>query len=299
MEKENLQLYLDGIPLRKIAFEKKSSASTIGRQTTRQLKKLPDNFLITKRYCGSFNGYLVFDGKYVHVRGYPRGAAFLWGVDFLTHDIPHCQLAPSENYLACAEYFYRLRELDYPLRLLICDDNDAIIRAVRDVYPAVTVQLCNNHYLENIRRDLNVRSSEHYQHFFLLIEQIFHQHLNLVAYSRTLSAIYKQYSYEPKAVRWIGDMIRRQSLLLAYHQFPRSPNTTNLIEAYNSHLEGRLHSLKGFQSFAGARLWLNGYVLRRRLKTLTDCGGYFKPLNGKCPLQNTLQPDLKLPPIFD
>ena len=58
-----------------------------------------------------------------------------------------------------------------------------------------------------------------------------------------------------------------------------------MIECYNSHLNRRLKTIKGFKSFKHAKLWLNGYFIRRRLKKLTDCGGRFKKLNGRCSLQ--------------
>jgi hypothetical protein len=93
-------------------------------------------------------------------------------------------------------------------------------------------------------------------------------------------------------------MIRRKEELLAYQKFPGSPWTTNLIEAYNSHLEARLRALKGFESYHSADLWINGYVLRRRLKPFTDCGEYFKHLNGKTSLGEVLKRDQNLPQIF-
>ena len=98
---------------------------------------------------------------------------------------------------------------------------------------------------------------------------------------------------------WLGEMLRRKEELLNYQKVPQSPWTTNLIEAYNSHLEGRLKTIKGFQSYHSANLWLNGYVLRRRLKSFTDCEKPFKHLNGRSPLQIVLKTGQKLPPIFD
>lgn len=271
---------------------------TVWRECEKKLKKLPDNLSVSARYCNRYSGFLVFDGKYVNVKGYPRGVSFLWGADFFTHDLPHFVFAPSESYLACLSYFTTLKRLSYPLKYLVCDDNQAIFQAARDVFPKVVIQLCLNHFLENIRRDLKIRSEPRYREFFAEVETIFKERLSLVEYSTCLREIYPKVRLERKVVNWIDTLIRRKEELLAYQQFPLAPSTTNLIEGYNSHLEGRLHSLKGFQSFTTARVWLNGYVLRRRLKKFTDCEGYFKPLNGTCSLQNTLKPHLKLPKIF-
>lgn len=70
---------------------------------------------------------------------------------------------------------------------------------------------------------------------------------------------------------------------------PHVPRTNNLIESYNSHLESRLKTLKGFKSFIHADNWLNAYFIHRRSKTFTDCEGKFKRLNGFCSLQKTME----------
>lgn len=300
--KDLLNLYLDGIPFRKIGFERHLSGSTIYRKCFSQLKRLPSNLRITQRYTdvNLYGGYLVFDGKYLNVKGYPKGVVLLWGIDFETHDVPHYLLVPSESYIACLSYFSSIKALGYNLRLLICDDNDAIKMAVRYIYPNVVIQTCQNHFLERIRRDLNVRSSKTYPPFFLNIEAVLKERLDPFSFNLKLQEIYQEFngSEETKFPFWIGEMIRRKEELLAYQRFPGSPSTTNLIEAYNSHLEGRLRALKGFESFHSANLWINGYILRRRLKPFTDCGQYFKHLNGKKSLEKVLRNGRNLPQIF-
>lgn len=271
---------------------------TAFRRCHQGLKNLPDNLDFTLRLCNRYCGYLVFDGKYVNVKGYERGAVLLWGVDFLTHDPLHFTLAPSENYLACRNYFTALRRIGYPLQYLVCDDNDAIKMAARFIYPKVIIQTCLNHYLENIRRDLNIRSRPDYQDFFSSVSDLFAQRLELVSFTWKLFEIYVRFKDDSRCLEWISNLMSQRGELLAYHQFVGVPRTTNLIEAYNSHLEARLKSLRGFQSFASARLWLNGYILRRRLKPFTDCQKPFKHLNGKCSLENSLKRGLKIPKIF-
>ena len=48
-----------------------------------------------------------------------------------------------------------------------------------------------------------------------------------------------------------------------YHQ--ECPKTTNMIESYNKHLQRRLKTIQGFESFASADKWLSTYALCRRL----------------------------------
>ena len=64
------------------------------------------------------------------------------------------------------------------------------------------------------------------------------------------------------------DIARRSPDLLGYLKLKNTPRTTNLIESFNSHLQGRLKTIKGFESFKNAQTWLNIYFLRRRLKSL-------------------------------
>jgi len=234
----------------------------------------------------------------VAVKGYEKKIPLLWGVDFLTHDIPIYRLATKENYVNCLEYFQLLKSINYPLKYLVCDDNEAIKMAARYIYPKVVIQTCLNHYKENIRKDLKVRSSKQYQDFMNRIESLFLPRLDFVSFTRELFDVYTAFKDDRKCVRWIEDIRRKEKELLAYNQFKGVPRTTNLVEAYNSHIQARLKSIKGFNSFHSADRWLNGYVLRRRLRPFTDCNHRFKHLNGKCSLEKTLKRGLKLPNLF-
>lgn len=90
------------------------------------------------------------------------------------------------------------------------------------------------------------------------------------------------------------DIQKRLSFLTGYMKQKRIPRTTDLIESYNSHLQGRLKTIKGFESFHHADLWLNGYFLRRRTKVFTDCEGRFKKLNGTTSLSQAQNLDVDL-----
>ena len=83
--------------------------------------------------------------------------------------------------------------------------------------------------------------------------------------------------------------------MFAYQEIPNCPNTTNIIESYNSHLQGRLKTIKGFQGFDSARRWLNAYLVRRRTKTLTDCKGKFKHLNKHASLELSIKKQAQWP----
>jgi transposase-like protein len=242
-----------------------------------------------------FGGFFVFDGKYLSVKGYRKDIPIIWGADYQTHDIPHFMLVPSESYVACKEYFTVIKNLGYNLKYLVSDDNNAIRQALEYVYPNAVFQLCLNHYKESIRRNLGIRSSEKYRKFFFDVESLFNNRLDLVSFSWKLVDLYKAYGNDSRCLTWIEDLMIRRKELTNYHQFEGAPNTTNLIESYNSQLEQRTKAIKGFQSFKHAKDWLNGFVLRRRFSKFTDCDEPFKHLNGKSPIENTKKDNLKLP----
>ena len=289
--------HLDGIPLRKISRETGKSPMTIFRLCNRELLKLPICSFVTSRFCdmSKFCGFLVFDGKFLSVKGYRKDIPILWGADYQTHDILHFVLAPSESYVACKNYFTSIKNLGYNLKYLVSDDNKAIRMAMEFVYPNAIFQLCLNHYKESIRRNLGIRTNEKYRKLFFEIDSLFTNRLDLVSFTWAIANLYKNYRNDSRCLFWIEDLMIRRKELTNYHQFEKAPNTTNLIESFNSQLEQRTKAIKGFQSFKSANLWLNGFVLRGRFSKFTDCRNNFKHLNGKRPLEMTKKDNLNLP----
>lgn len=172
--------HIDGKPIRKIADKNKQSKSAVARKYKKQLNGLPNNNEITKRHCDRFCGILIVDGKFVKVRGFEKKIPLLWGIDYLTYDIPVFVLAASESYESWLKYFEYLKSIKYPLQIVICDDNENIKLAAQYIFPNVIIQTCQNHFLENIRRDLQVRTEEKYRSFvddlkYWLFSQKFHR----------------------------------------------------------------------------------------------------------------------------
>jgi len=92
--------------------------------------------------------------------------------------------------------------------------------------------------------------------------------------------------------------MRYKNELTAYRGIPQSPITSNIIEGMNAHLESRLVALRSFQSPTYARLWMNGYILKRRFTKYTDCKGKFKQLNGKTGVEMTKKSGIDIPSYF-
>jgi len=283
------------MPLRKLALHSDISLGTAFNKTFQALKVLPHCADITRLFCTKFCGILVVDGKFVKVKGFEKKIPVIYGIDYLTHDIPTYTLAPSENYLSCLDFFTHVRLLNYPLQALVCDDNPNIRDACLKVYPKAVVQICQNHFKENIRKQLSVRIDPTYRPFMKDIEILFYGKRSLDDFNRIGKNLFNKYKNDSTCIRILLDIDSRKDLLLDYLNFPNTPKTTNLIESFNSHMQSRLKSIKGSKSFRNADLWVNAYFLKRRTQKFTDCKGKFRYLNGKTSLEKTVKENVDIP----
>jgi hypothetical protein len=145
---------------------------------------------------------------------------------------------------------------------------------------------------------LNVGQDVTYQPFMEEIEWLFEKKRGKDEFIRQAGKVYAKYKSDPVCVATMADIQKRLPQLLGYQNVSGVPTTTNLIESFNSHLEGRLKTIKGFESFKHADAWLNAYFIRRRTKKFTDCEGKFSKLNGKCSLQLSLKPYYKFDDVL-
>lgn len=240
----------------------------------------------------------MVDGKYIKVKGYERKIPVIYGIDYLTHDIPTYIFSRAENYQTCYSFFSSLRLLNYPLQAVVSDDNINIYQSCARVYPKAVSQLCQNHYKEHIRQTLSVRTDGTYKPFMHDVEYLFEKRRSREEFGHVASKIYHKYEGDDVCKSVLLDIQRRLDQLLAYTNIPQVPTTTNLIESFNSHLEGRLKTIKGFESFKHADTWLNAHFIRRRLKPFTDCSGKFRALNGTRSLEQTIKPNYNIDTVL-
>lgn len=287
-ESDLLLDHLDGFSFSTLADRYDISKTSAYRIVNRLLKDLPENNNVTKTLCDRFGDIYIPDGKYIHVKGYDRKIPFLWGMDYLKHDFPAILFAPSESFVAWKRYFHMLREI-YSPQLIVCDDNTSLKMAAMHQFPKVRIQTCYNHLKENIRKELRVRKDFTYKPLMRLIEDMLKVKRSESDFNNKMFYIFKQYRNDPIAMSVITNIAKNKEELLAFRGYVRAPTTTNIIECFNSHLECRLKALKGFESFNHAELWLNAYVLKRRQTKFRECTGYFRRLNGKRPIDQTLK----------
>jgi len=288
------------VPFRKLGDEHGISGKQAYLQVIDELKQLPNNFEITKQYCEYQSGVLIIDGKYTKVKGYKQKIPFIYGIDYLTHDILFGILSSAEDKETFLVFFRTLKNLNYPLQIVVADDRSALPLALKQVFSDIPVQLCQNHYLENIRRVLGLRTDLTHQYFFNSLKKyVFDNYENEEKLNIALHHILSE-RCENNLIRRsiVMDISRRREELFAYKTVSQCPNNTNLIELFNSHFNARLKSLKGFKTKSHADLWLNGLLIRRRTKTFTDCSLKFKDLNGKCSLQMSIKKQAHWPDIL-
>lgn len=293
--------HVDGTPFRKLGDQQGySGGKQVFLKVESEINRLPWNWQLTKDLCDPkrFCGRLVIDGKYVRVQGFEKKIPFIYAIDYLTHDIPHCDLFPAEDEAAFSQFFQKLYDLGYDLKIVIADDRAGLKQALLKVFPYAKLQLCQNHYLENIRTDLNIRTSDKYHHFYnSLVKHVFEAPEDKI--TEGLMHVFHNRCGHSRMLQNIVTTIKaRQEDLFNYFRFKDCPNTTNIIESYNSHFQSRLKSIRSFQGFESAKRWLNAYIIRRRTKKFTDCKGKFKKLNKHAALEFTIKKQAKWPDVL-
>lgn len=292
--------HIDGIPFRKLGDEYGLSGVQAYNRVFAELAQLPKVIDITKQYCRYTSGILIIDGKYIKVKGFKQKIPWLYAIDYETHDILLSLVTESEDIHAFETFFTILKTLNYPLRVVVADDRSSLPIGLKCVYPGIPVQLCQNHYVENIRQQLHIRTDATHQHFFNALKlHVFAEYENDEKLNTALQHVFTE-RCEGLEIRQkiIHEISCRRQELFVYTTIFNCPNNTNLIELFNSHFNARLKTLKGFKTEQHALLWLNGLILRRRTKNFTDCSLKFKYLNGKCSLQMSLKPNLTFPEIL-
>lgn len=288
------------MPFRKLGNEHGLSGVQAYNRVFTELKLLQDCLEITRQYCEYTSGILVIDGKYVKVRGYKHKIPFIYGIDYETHDILFGILAPAEDETTFLKFFQTLKEVNYPLTVVVADDRTSLPLALKQVYLDVPLQLCLNHYLENIRIQLHVRTDPTHRHFFnALKKQVFDEYENDERLSKALHHLMTERCDDiPLRQAILFQIHKRRKELFVYKTIPNCPNNTNLIELFNSHFSARFRAFKGFKTKPHAELILNGLIIRRRTKEFTDCGTKFKHLNGTCSLHVSMKKQAGWPEIY-
>jgi transposase-like protein len=290
--------HIDGLPFRKLANEYSFSPMEVYKIVKKEMNHLPPNEWITLKYSKRKGNILNIDGKFVKVVGYEKKIPFIYAIDYFKHDIPAGILVPGESYGAYLKLLHTLKDLGYDPKVIVSDEAPSLPSALERVFPMAKQQICLVHFLENIRILLKVRTVETYRSFFNELAPIFKRGVPLKQRLFVLEMQKEKYPDDLLIQHIVEQILDKYALLFAFEDFPNCPSTNNIIEAFNSHLNGRLKTIKGFKSFRSAERWLNAWMIRRRTKPFTDCRGQFRYLNGRCSLEEVIDEKEKFENIY-
>jgi hypothetical protein len=294
--------FVAGDSLRRLAERHELTSGAVAKRLKRELALLPRNEDITQAYCLRFGGIICIDGVYVLVKGMPRKIPFIYGIDFITHDIPVGILDFAESEAAFERLFRMLKDVGYPLHAVVCDDVAALKPALHKVFPNAVIQLCHVHVLRNIREELHIspRDQTHLP-FFREVQRLLalQGETNRMLRLQMLEAEFEaneRYHEVLRAIRsrW-DDLFRYESIR---KEGVACPRTNNLIEAYNHHFKDRIDTIKGFESLSSAERFLNAWMLKRRFTPFRECGKPFEHLNGHTSFSRSRDPGLPYPDIL-
>ncbi len=249
-------------------------------------QKSKDPLFIKERFHPKWHGILSVDGKYIKTydRFEHKTHHYCWivGIDYPTKDLPYYILHDEKGKIDMVIFFQKLKELNYPLKVLISDDNHAIYDAAKHVYGnTFQFQLCTFHYMrkietmiqtndflvERIRRIIHIRDKEL---LYKNIEWLFtHKHL---------------FKNSPHKEIFTDFQNHLEHLITAIYYPTFIPRTNIEIENLFRQVNIRLKTMGRFHNYTYAQNYLNTWALMRRFTPFTDCRKPHKYRNGKAPL---------------
>jgi len=204
---------------------------------------------------------LCLDGKYVKVKGYDKKIPFVYCIDYYSHDIVCGFLCVSENRDVFRKIFRLLKTVNYPLRFVLVDDViDKALFPLKHYYPKALLQLCSTHILRNVRELLNGvsrKSRMNYEPFLKDFSKYLRTKTTFKNKEKSIYWFLKTYSMDPLLEDILLNLFKKRDFVFAFCKLKKKlPHSNNLIEGFNSHLEGRLKTVRGFNSFLSAERFL-------------------------------------------
>lgn len=266
-----------------------------------------DSAWIAENFKLSWSGVLAVDGKSIRVynhlakkldlskltkleRMYLHKKTWICGIDYGTGDLPHYDLADEETMIDLVLFFRVLKQIGYPLRVLVSDGNEEIIRAARKVYGSTFLhQLCTRHFTEGLKRKMREGGLEFDQktNELLILIQCTIEADTLEVSLENFEKLRRKKVTHPVQHEILQTFYEQMNKLTTHLQYQELniPHTSNDIENLFRQLNLRLKTIGIFGSFQHARNYLKAWALWRRTTKFTDCRGARKTRNGRMPLE--------------
>lgn len=294
--------------IRTIARRKHLSKTTVSLVVREIAKQAKGSIWIAKQFRPRWGHVLSVDGKFIRVfdffahRFQGTGAEKKWilkktwiaGVDALTKDLPHYQIADGETKIDLYEYFTTLKkDIGYDLKVLVCDGNIETVETARMVYgSSVGIQLCVRHFIEGLKPIAKEEGQRKRKETEMLVGSIWAAlgaKREDECFSRLKALTTVQ---ETRCQKLIHQNLTKHIFLLTthfrFHDRYYVPRYNNDVENLFKQLNLRLKSWNMFRSKTNAERYLSAWALARRFTKFTDCRGDMNRLkNGKSPLELT------------
>lgn len=283
------------------------SRTAIMRLVHKVTSVVKDSARVAQNFPLRWSGILVVDGKSIRVynklakkldlskfteleRKYLHKKVWLCGIDYLTGDLPHYDLADEETMIDLVLFFRVLKQINYPLRVLVSDGNEEIKRAARHVYGnSFAHQLCTRHFTEGLKRKARENGLEFDSRtgdLVTLIQSIIEADAPEVSLENLEKLKCGKFinPTQQEILKMFNERMNELTTHLQYQEL-NIPHTSNDIENVFRQLNLRLKSIGTFGDFKHARNYLKAWALWRRTTKFTDCKGARKTRNGRSPLE--------------
>ena len=241
---------------------------------------------VARELSPQYSGYLVADGTTIFVKGEKN--QLLLTADVESKDIPYARLSPSEDYDNWKMTLLGLRDkIHYPARGAVTDGDPGLLKALKEVFPGIPVQLCVRHlhnyhlyrlkyqfqgpqegvepFLEITHRMLYAKNSGHLQY---LLEEY-----NTLRHSLIASGLEAE----------ILNFESKSEFIWTHFRYPKLPRTNSVIEGMIDQLKHKVTDCHGFEYDDTAWNCLKLIIMNYRFHKFT-CSRV-KGHNGKSPLE--------------
>jgi transposase-like protein len=233
-----------------------------------------------------YSGYLVADGTSIFVKGDEK--QLLLTADAESQDLPYAQFAQAEDYDNWKSTLLGLRDkIRYPAQGAVIDGNPGLMRALREVFPGIPIQLCVRH--------LHSYHVYHLKYQFQGPKEGIEPFLDIThrmlyaKHSRHLHYLFEEYNamrdflIESRLEAEIVNFESKFGFIWTHFRYPRLPRTTNIIEGIIDQLKHKITDCHGFEYSDTAWNCLKMIIMNYRFHkfTCSRINGH----NGKSPLE--------------
>jgi len=247
---------------------------------------LPEHEEMTSWLCPKRSGYYALDGTWMKLHG--ADFVLLILLDVETLDIVSWCVADEES-----EASYRLlmhqaeHEIHGRIKGFFCDGDPGLLKVLRTVFPAVSIQFCVFHKYARAGQVIPFThpKTELDRAIKRRVEQVLFAKTKQEAMAQLISL--QQYAKEhqeyDKLKKIVGLLKRNFDLLLTHYDNPEMSPYNNTLEGFNYLVKRKTRLMKGFKKKDNIHRWLKLILLDWRFHILSS--SEFLNRRGKSPLE--------------